>query len=54
MIYEVTIAEKTYRVELVQTGELWSCKLDGREFPLDIVSTQEGVSRCWSMASLMT
>lgn len=43
MIYEVTIAEKTYRVELVQTGEQWSCKLDGREFPLDIVSTQQGV-----------
>lgn len=43
MIYEVTIAEKTYRVELVQTGEQWSCKLDGREFPLDLVSTQQGV-----------
>jgi biotin carboxyl carrier protein len=43
MIYEVTIAEKTYRVELAQTGEQWSCKLDGREFPLDIVSTQQGI-----------
>lgn len=43
MIYEVTIAEKIYRVELVQSREQWSCKLNGREFPLDIVSTQAGV-----------
>lgn len=43
MIYEVTIAEKTYRVELVRTGEQWSCKLDGREFPLDVVSPQDGM-----------
>jgi biotin carboxyl carrier protein len=43
MIYEVTIAEKTYRVELVQTGEQWGCKLDGKEFPLDFVSTRQGV-----------
>ena len=58
MIYEVTIAEKTYRVELNrtgdgqisdrqnsdrQTGEKWSCRLDGREIPVDTVSVQEGV-----------
>jgi biotin carboxyl carrier protein len=43
MIYEVTIAEKTYRVELARAGEQWSCRLDGREFPLDVVSTQPGV-----------
>jgi len=49
MIYEVTIAEKTYRVELVRTGEQWSCKLDGREFPLDVVSLQDGVlSLLWA------
>jgi biotin carboxyl carrier protein len=49
MIYEVTIAEKTYRVELVRAGEQWSCKLDGREFPLDVVSLQDGVlSLLWA------
>jgi biotin carboxyl carrier protein len=42
MIYEVTIAEKTYRVELVRTGQQWTCKLDGREFLLDVVSLQAG------------
>jgi biotin carboxyl carrier protein len=49
MMYEVTIAEKTYRVELVrasedkQKGDQWVCKLNGREFPMDVVSVQEGV-----------
>jgi biotin carboxyl carrier protein len=47
MIYEVTIAEKSYRVELIraegQTGEAWNCKLDGRVLPIDVVSVQEGV-----------
>jgi hypothetical protein len=42
MIYEVTIAEKVYRVELVRTEQEWKCKLDGRELPLDVVSAQEG------------
>jgi biotin carboxyl carrier protein len=48
MIYEVSIAEKTYRVELVQTGEgqtgeKWTCKLNGREIPMDAALIQEGV-----------
>ncbi len=58
MIYEITIAEKTYRVELNRTGdrqisdrqnserktgEKWSCQLDGREIPVDAVSVQEGM-----------
>ena len=43
MIYEVTIAEKLYRVELVRTEQEWKCKLDGRELPLDVVSAQEGM-----------
>lgn len=43
MIYEVTIAEKVYRVELVRTGQEWKCKLDGRELPLDVVSAQDGM-----------
>ena len=43
MIYEVTIAEKTYRIELQRTGDGWRCKLDGRELPLDVTSAQKGV-----------
>ena len=43
MIYEVTIAEKVYRVELVRTEQQWQCKLDGREMPLDVVSAQDGM-----------
>jgi biotin carboxyl carrier protein len=43
MIYEVTIAEKTFRVELVRSGEEWKCSLDGRDVPVDVVSVQEGV-----------
>jgi len=43
MIYEVTIAEKVYRVELVRTEQQWKCKLDGREMPLDVVSAQDGM-----------
>lgn len=33
--YEVSIGEKTYRVELVRTESGWICKLDGREFSFD-------------------
>ena len=43
MIYEVTIAEKVYRVELVRAEQEWKCKLDGREMPLDVVSAQDGM-----------
>jgi biotin carboxyl carrier protein len=43
MIYEVTVAGKTQRVELVQGGSGWLCKLSGREFPLDVISTAEGI-----------
>ena len=43
MIYEVAIGEKTYRVELTRSGAGWSCKLNGREFPLDVVSPRPGV-----------
>ncbi len=47
MIYEVTIAERTYRVELARTGEQWNCKLDGREFPLDVVCQDGVLSLLW-------
>ncbi|MCU1256731.1 MAG: biotin carboxyl carrier protein [Candidatus Angelobacter sp.] len=42
MIYEVTLAEKIYRVELTRAGEQWKCRLDGRDLPLDIVYAQNG------------
>src|SRR5260221_7383107 len=43
MIYEVTIAKKTYRVELLRTVSGWRCTLHGRNVPLDVVSTQDNV-----------
>ncbi|HXB20743.1 MAG TPA: biotin/lipoyl-containing protein [Candidatus Solibacter sp.] len=43
MIYEVTIAGNTHRVELNRGESGWLCKLNGREFPLDAVSTSEGI-----------
>ncbi len=43
MIYEVTLGEKTYRVELTRAGEQWKCRLDGRELAVDIVYGQNGV-----------
>ena len=43
MIYAVTVANKTYRVELQREGEAWKCRLDGRELPLDVTSAEDGV-----------
>jgi len=43
MIYEVTVDGSTQRVELIREESGWRCKLNGREFPLDVVSTGEGV-----------
>src|SRR5437016_4079253 len=43
MTYEITIAEKTYRVELLRAESGWRCKLDGRDVQVDVVSTQENV-----------
>ena len=43
MIYDVSIAGKTHRVELFRAGEDWRCKLNGRELPLDVISTQNGL-----------
>src|SRR6267142_2981583 len=42
MIYDVTIGEKTWRVELSQVSGAWQCKLDGREIALDFAPTQNG------------
>lgn len=42
MIYDVTIGEKTWRVELTQVSGAWRCRLDGREIVLDFAPTQNG------------
>lgn len=43
MIYEVKVADKIHRVELHKENAGWRCKLDGRDMPLDVISTQQGV-----------
>ncbi|HKW76398.1 MAG TPA: biotin/lipoyl-containing protein [Terriglobales bacterium] len=43
MIYEVTVAGEVRKVELTRGESGWLCKLDGRELPLDVVSTRNGV-----------
>lgn len=43
MIYEVSIAEKTYRIELLRAASGWKCVVDGRELPLDAALEQDGV-----------
>jgi biotin carboxyl carrier protein len=43
MIYEVTINERIYSVELARSGPGWHCKIDGREFPLDVVELQNNM-----------
>src|SRR5437763_12603628 len=43
MIYEVTIAGNTQRIELISGESGWLCKLNGREFPLEMISTGEGI-----------
>lgn len=43
MIYEVSIAGKTHKVELARAGSAWHCNVNGREFPLDVSSLQNGV-----------
>jgi biotin carboxyl carrier protein len=43
MIYEVTLAEKTYCIELMRTGEQWKCVLDGGELLVDVVYSQNEV-----------
>jgi len=43
MIYEITLAEKIYRVELTAVGERWKCMLYGHEQPVDVVYGQNGV-----------
>ncbi|HKD79651.1 MAG TPA: biotin/lipoyl-containing protein [Candidatus Angelobacter sp.] len=43
MIYEVSVGEQRYRVELERVESGWKCKLDGRELPVDVISGEDGV-----------
>lgn len=43
MIYEVSIDGKTHRLELDRTDNGWSCRLDGREIPVDAVLARPDV-----------
>lgn len=43
MLYDVVVDGKTYRVELEQREGHWSCRLDGREFPVDAVLPRPNV-----------
>jgi biotin carboxyl carrier protein len=42
MIYDVTIGDKTYRVELSRAGSGWKCRLDSQEFKVDAAPAQNG------------
>ena len=43
MIYEVSVGEKVYRVDLVREGKGWICKLDGHPVAINVVPTQDGM-----------
>lgn len=43
MIYEVMIGEQSFRVELQHAETGWKCRLNGREFPVDVVAGEDGV-----------
>jgi biotin carboxyl carrier protein len=43
VIYEVVVDDKPYRIELVRSGLSWRCKVNGREFPADVIFSQTGV-----------
>lgn len=43
MTYEILIDGKSHKLELEQTDELWSCKLDGESFKVDAVLARRDV-----------
>jgi biotin carboxyl carrier protein len=43
MIYEISIDGKSYRLELNQAEERWTCRLDGREIEVDAVLARPDV-----------
>jgi biotin carboxyl carrier protein len=42
VIYNVTIGDKTHRIDLVRDESGWKCHLDGRAFTIDAVPGQNG------------
>jgi biotin carboxyl carrier protein len=42
MIYEVSIGAKVYRVDLARNGEGWTCTLNGRQMPINVITIQGG------------
>ena len=43
MIYDVSIDDKNYRLELNQVEAHWSCRVDGREIDVDAVLARPNV-----------
>jgi len=43
VIYDVTIDEKNYRLELERVDGVWQCRLDGREIQMDAVLARRDV-----------
>jgi biotin carboxyl carrier protein len=43
MIYEITIGEKNYYLELACRDGVWSCRLDGRSIEVDAVVIRPGL-----------
>jgi biotin carboxyl carrier protein len=43
MLYDVTIDGKNYRLDLNRVDGPWSCRLDGRELPVDAVLARPDV-----------
>ncbi|HXY07989.1 MAG TPA: biotin/lipoyl-containing protein [Terriglobales bacterium] len=43
MLYEVTIDDQTYRLELVRSEEGWKCRLDGNEVEVNGVLARQDV-----------
>jgi biotin carboxyl carrier protein len=43
MLYDVTIDGKNYRLDLNRVDGLWSCRLDGRDLPVDAILARPDV-----------
>jgi biotin carboxyl carrier protein len=43
MVYDITISEKTYHVELSREGTRWVGKIDGQPFSVDAVPTARDI-----------
>ena len=43
MVYDITVSEKTYHVELTREGTRWVGKIDGQAFSVDAVPTARDI-----------